>query len=236
MESVASNTPSSSDNNHHPPALRLRSIQQPIVDRIVRAINHHLSLLHRKDSDFFVLGATGNVYTVTLSITPSCSCPDHTIPCKHILFVFIRVLGVSLDDACLQRRILRPCQLNRLLSTPTSPETMAGVKVRERFHQLFFQTRQSALQSVVDRKDSTNCPICLGEMERGERVVSCATCQNSIHEECLLRWKRSRGRRSATCVICRARWRDGEKYLNLAAYVGEDNPTVEDNGIPACSN
>ncbi|XP_041019281.1 mitogen-activated protein kinase kinase kinase 1 [Juglans microcarpa x Juglans regia] len=237
MESVASNTPSSSD-NHHPP-LRFRPIHQPIADRIVRALSHHLSLLHRKDSNFFVLGATGNVYTVTLSVTPSCSCPDHTTPCKHILFVFIRVLGVSLDDTCFQRRTLRPCQLNRLLSTPTSPEVIAGAKVRERFHELFFKARQNASQSIVDIKDNTNCPVCLSEMGKGhERVVICATCQNPIHEECLLKWKRSRGRRSASCVLCRARWRDGaeqEKYLNLAAYVGEDNPTVEDGGI-LCSS
>lgn len=37
-------------------------------------------------------------------------------------------------------------------------------------------------------------------------------------------WKRSSGRRSASCVICRARWKDinrivkQDKYLNLAAY------------------
>jgi hypothetical protein len=70
------------------------------------------------------------------------------------------------------------------------------------------------------------CPVCLDEMRSGERVVSCGTCRNPIHEECLLRWKRSRGRRPASCVICRARWRDRadqERYLNLAAYISGDN-------------
>ncbi|XP_062165343.1 uncharacterized protein LOC133871898 [Alnus glutinosa] len=218
MESVASNS-SSFDNR------RFRPIK-PIADRIVRALRHHLRLLHRLESKFFVLGATGNVYTVALSSTPSCTCPDRTTPCKHILFVFIRVLGVSLDDACLRRRNLRPCHVNRLLETPTAPGVLAGASVRERFHQLFFQARQGTSRPNVEIQDGITCPVCLDEMRSGERVVSCGTCRNPIHEECLLRWKRSRGRRPASCVICRARWRDRvdqERYLNLAAYISEDN-------------
>lgn len=222
MESVGSNSSTPQPHRSQP---RYKPTQ-PIADRIVRALRHQLRLLHRSDqSKFFVLGATGNVYTVTLSSTPSCTCPDRTTPCKHILFIFIRALGVSLDDACLRRRTLRPCQLNRLLGTPTLPDALAGASVRERFHQLFFQARQGAnLQPIVEIEDGTTCPICLDEMVKEERVVSCGTCRNPIHEECLLRWKRSRGRRSASCVICRARWRaEQEKYLNLAAYVTEDN-------------
>lgn len=39
---------------------------------------------------FAVLGSTGNVYTVTITTQPSCSCPDFQKrgdPCKHLLFV-----------------------------------------------------------------------------------------------------------------------------------------------------
>lgn len=228
MASVASNSPSSSD--HHRPRLRFRPTQ-PIADRIVRALRHKLRLLHRSESKFFVLGATGNVYTVTLSATPTCTCPDRTTPCKHILFILIRVLGVSLDDACLRRRILRPCRLNRLLGTPTLPEALAGARVRERFHQLFFQPSLGASQPAVEVEEGTTCPVCLDGMGKDEKVVSCGTCQNPIHEECLLRWKRSRGRRSANCVLCRARWRtDLETYLNLAAYVSEDDTADQGDG------
>ncbi|KAA8525252.1 hypothetical protein F0562_007107 [Nyssa sinensis] len=203
MESVAS---SSTRPGHRPHPHY--TVTQPVTDRIIRALSHHLRLLHRSDSSFFILGATRNVYTVTLSATPSCTCPDRTTPCKHILFVFIRVLGVSLDDACLRRRTLRPCQLSRLLGTPTSPEALAGANLREMFHQLFFQARQAVSQPSFEIEDGTTCPVCLEEMGRGDKVVACRTCRNPIHEECFLAWKRSRGRRSASCVICRARWRD----------------------------
>ncbi|KAF5748269.1 mitogen-activated protein kinase kinase kinase 1 [Tripterygium wilfordii] len=205
----------------------------PVAERIVRAIRHRLRLLHRSESNFFVLGATGNVYTVILSTTPSCTCPDRTTPCKHILFVLIRVLGVSLDDTCLRRRTLRPCQLSRLLGLPTLPESFAGEALRRAFHELFFQSRPQ--RSAIEIQEGTVCPVCLDEMDTGERVAACGTCRNMIHEECLLKWKRSGGRRSASCVICRARWRDmraGEdKYLNLGAYVSDDDGGIVCGGV-----
>uniref|UniRef100_A0A6N2KZU2 SWIM-type domain-containing protein n=1 Tax=Salix viminalis TaxID=40686 RepID=A0A6N2KZU2_SALVM len=241
MESVGSNSsPSSSsadshDRHGHRLHLRLKPGRQ-VAERISRAIRQPLHLLHRSEASFYILGSTGNVYTVTLNATPTCSCPDRTRPCKHILFVLIRVLGVSLDDACLRRRNLRICQLNRLLGTATLPEALAGVCVRERFHQMFFQRRYGVLRPRVEVEDGTTCPICLEEMEKGEKVVACGSCRNTVHEECLMRWKRSKGRRAASCVICRARWRDRndeDKYLNLAAYAGGDDTAGDGVGICA---
>lgn len=224
MESVASNSNSTPPNNNHRRRHRQFKHTQPISDRIVRALRHRLRLLHRSNSTFFIFGATGNVYTVTLSSTPSCTCPDRTTPCKHILFVLIRVLGLSLDDRCLRRRNLLPCQLQRLLSMPTLPEAVAGCTLRQRFHQLFFDGRDKGRK--IEMEEGATCPICLEEMGKGEKLVACGTCRNGIHEECLIRWKRSKGRRSASCVICRARWRDRmeqDKYVNLSAYVSEDD-------------
>ncbi|RDX61181.1 Mitogen-activated protein kinase kinase kinase 1, partial [Mucuna pruriens] len=220
MDSIASNSNSPPNHNHHP---RFKP-SQPISDRIVRALRHRLRLLHRSGSSFFVFGATGNVYTVTLSSTPSCTCPDRTTPCKHILFVFIRVLGVSLDDVCLRRRTLRPCQLQRLLGTPTLAEAVAGGTLRQRFHQLFLGG--GSRRAKIEVEEGATCPVCLEEMGKEQKLVACGTCRNPIHEECLMRWKRTRGRGATSCVICRARWRDRveqDKYLNLSAYVSQDD-------------
>ncbi|KAL3498501.1 hypothetical protein ACH5RR_041233 [Cinchona calisaya] len=228
MESVASS--STPPHNHQP-----FEPTQPLAERVIRALRHRLRLLHRSDeSTFFVLGVTGNVYTVNLSAAPSCTCPDRTTPCKHILFVFIRVLGVSLDDSCLWRRTLRPCQLNRLLSLPASTEALAGNAVRKMFHQLFFQAGPSTSSGPhVEIEGGTSCPVCLEEMGKGEKIVACGTCRNPIHEECLRAWKKSSRRRSTSCVLCRARWRntaDQENYLNLSAYISEDEMVVDDEG------
>lgn len=63
-------------------------------------------------------------------------------------------------------------------------------------------------------------------MNEEEKIAACFTCRNPIHEECLMAWKRSNSRRrSISCVLCRARWRDvrneleGDKYLNLSPYI-----------------
>ncbi|XP_075524210.1 uncharacterized protein LOC142556619 [Primulina tabacum] len=231
MESVASS--STPPPNHHHQRHRF-SPTQPYSDRITRALHHRLRLLHRSGPHFFILGATGNVYTVNISSTPSCTCPDRTVPCKHILFVFIRVLGVPLDNSCLWRRTLRPCQLHQLLDIPTSVDALAGAAVRERFHQMFSKEKGGGSRPPVVVADCDGaCPVCLEEMKRDMKVVACGTCKNVIHEECFLAWKKSCGRRSATCVLCRARWRnnggDLEKYLNLSAYVNEDDLS-EENG------
>ncbi|KAK3212993.1 hypothetical protein Dsin_017699 [Dipteronia sinensis] len=230
MESVASNeTPQ----DHRP---RFRH-NQPVADRIGRALRHHLRLLHRTaDSIFFMLGVTGNVYTVTLSSSPSCTCPDRITPCKHILFVYIRVLGVSMYDTCLRKRNLSPYHLNRLLNKPTLVNSLAGAGLRERFHELFFQQQRNNNNSNCDDnngggggvekrvEDGSTCPICLDDGGKGS-VVSCGTCRNWIHEECYMMWKRS-GRRRTSCVICRAKWRTAtvqDKYLNLGPYLHQED-------------
>lgn len=233
-----------------------------VANRIIRALQHQLRLLHRAGADFFVLGATGNVYTVTLATTPACTCPDPAVPCKHILFVLLRVLGLSLDEACVWRQSLRPCQVARLVGTPTYPDVLAGPRARERFHQLWsarvaaakadHRRQQEAGATSSGRLDGAACPVCLEEMSpspqaqggaagQGQVLLTCGTCRNSVHAECFARWKRSRARRAATCVVCRARWRQPSReqeqhYMNLSAYMNEENDVVmqsDDGGLCA---
>ncbi|KAM0044147.1 putative transferase chromatin regulator PHD family [Helianthus debilis subsp. tardiflorus] len=223
----------SASNSPPPPPPPTEYPPEPLTERVLRALEHRLRLLHRSNSDFFVLGATGNVYTVNLSPAPTCSCPDRTTPCKHILFVYIRVLSVSLDDPCLWGTTLRPHQLTRLLSAPVSFDAVAGVAIRQRFQEMYLQraaTHPDGKVPPVRAEEGAACPICLEEMGREDRkLVACATCKNPIHEDCLLAWKRSSRRRSTSCVICRARWRDRaeqEKYINLSAYVTQDEENI----------
>ncbi|OLP84409.1 hypothetical protein AK812_SmicGene34728 [Symbiodinium microadriaticum] len=83
--------------------------RQPSIatcDRIDRALEQRLYLLklerHRAGAGglFHVLGSTGNVYTVNVGTKPSCDCPDFLKgrgPCKHILFIWLRVLQLEED-------------------------------------------------------------------------------------------------------------------------------------------
>ncbi|XP_020594506.1 uncharacterized protein LOC110034600, partial [Phalaenopsis equestris] len=196
------------------------SPRMTINSRIFRALHHPLLLLHRSGHTFHILGSTSNVYTVILSQTPTCSCPDPTIPCKHILFILLRVLRLPHHHPSLLRRFLRPSFLPRLLSSPTNPESVANPRLLQRFRQLFFSaTVARSGDGEENRSSGGACPVCLEEMETEieERVVRCGVCGNGLHEECWGRWKRIRGRRGAKCVICRARWRERrevDRYLN----------------------
>src|SRR5437016_13385833 len=82
------------------------------VARLDRALNQRLYLLNdeqksqklqtnqdQKQDEFSyeVLGSTGSVYKVVLSVNPSCNCPDflkRSKRCKHILFILHRYLGL----------------------------------------------------------------------------------------------------------------------------------------------
>ncbi|KAJ1627610.1 hypothetical protein T492DRAFT_173711 [Pavlovales sp. CCMP2436] len=58
-------------------------------------------------SYFEVMGSTGVVYRVTLDAQPSCDCPDESgHSCKHLLWVYLRVLGVGRASSNLQQRAL----------------------------------------------------------------------------------------------------------------------------------
>lgn len=249
-ESVGSpNSPTPAPESSSAASYQQQQHQHVLYDRITRALTHDLRLLDRTNSsDFFVLGFTGNVYYVTLSASLACTCPDRApVPCKHILFVLLKVLSVSLHDPIIRnRKTLRPCQLRRLLAAPTSEDNgvVAGVRARMRFRQVFFGNGGDDSEDERRKRIEGACPVCLDEMGTGREVLVCGICGNGLHTECFKRWKRSRGRRSATCVICRSRWREkkkNEKYVNLSAYVeadggGDGGAGIRSGGGDVCSS
>ncbi|KAI3860394.1 hypothetical protein MKW92_034534 [Papaver armeniacum] len=190
---------------------------KPVANRIKEALQERLCLLHC--SDFFILGTTGDVFNVGLSTTPSCSCPDRMIPCKHILFVFLRVLEVSLSDSCVRRKTLQPCQLRRLLHTPTSPQIIAGSRVRERFLHLY--SSKSDL-GPPPKPELGECIKCDRQMYAEDEVLECDQCEYIGHEECMIYRKTEYG--APFCGFCGNRWSEGweKEYLNLASYMREE--------------
>jgi hypothetical protein len=87
----------------------------------------------------FVLGATGNFYTVKLNQMPSCSCPDAAKgnTCKHLLFVMLRVLKLPQSDPWVWQKALLSTKLEDLLNISTVNEGIIGSqRVRHWFHEI----------------------------------------------------------------------------------------------------
>ena len=69
--------------------------------RIERALCQRIFLISmtqitERKREFEILGNSGNLYKVTLGNQKHhCSCPDDTVPCKHILFVQLRIFKLA---------------------------------------------------------------------------------------------------------------------------------------------
>ncbi|KAG0611057.1 hypothetical protein M758_7G111400 [Ceratodon purpureus] len=226
-----------------------------VRERIQRAYQHRLYLIEKKmmgtgessptGCEFYVLGATGNVYSVKLEKRPSCTCPDAARGnvCKHHLFVMLRVLKLPQSDPRVWQKALLSTELEELLNmSATNEGVLASQLVRQRFHEITgpdpeTNARPNDTVNSIQRDLEGDCPICYEAMagnngKPGEPVVFCKSCGNNVHRDCFEKWsrsKRSTGGR-VTCIYCRAEWDDirskkSQKsetahggYVNLASY------------------
>lgn len=220
-----------------------------VSERIGRAFQHRLYLIDKKPvvgdnpdrlaaCEFFVLGATGNVYSVRLDRMPSCTCPDFKKgnTCKHILFVMLRVLKLPVDDPRVWQKALLTSELQELqhISCLNEENVLASQKVRARFREIAgSNSGKEERDRKVQRDLEGDCPVCYEPLDRAkEDVVFCRVCGNNVHRDCFMRWSKSKREGTVTCVYCRAPWDDegknkkgkGEDYVNLAAYSDSHRP------------
>ncbi|KAI3923340.1 hypothetical protein MKW98_026933 [Papaver atlanticum] len=190
---------------------RREQISNGAKDRIRKAFHDNFSLLHRSKGKKFVLDDTGTVYNVTLSTTPSCRCTcRYNVPCKHILFVFLRALGISQNDCRIWRKGLKPSQLADLRNMPTSAQTLAGAHARthEKFLRLFSMSEVNVGPPKIADGNAiaVRCPECYQHMCWGEEVLICEQCWDVGHKSCLTgRRKRDTGK-APVCARCREEW------------------------------
>ncbi|KAI4129207.1 MAG: hypothetical protein LQ338_002366 [Usnochroma carphineum] len=134
-----------------------------------------------------MVGTTGNIYHVTVSQEPHCTCPDNRKgnQCKHIVYVLHNVLKA-------------PEHLQYQLSFLSS-------ELREIFAQAPTPVEKASGKEEVDGKRKEiagDCPICFMEFEpEKEEIVWCkAACGNNIHKHCFEQWAKSQGMTKVTCV------------------------------------
>ncbi|KZT69892.1 hypothetical protein DAEQUDRAFT_726214 [Daedalea quercina L-15889] len=221
---------------------------QNILDRLDRVISQRFFLIDRHRNgdelreEFSVLGSTGNVYTVIIDKTPSCNCPDATKGnhCKHILFVFLKVVQVTKDSGYWYQKALLTSELQNIFDhAPLAPNALANAHVREAYARATGKASTSAAAKQPEKKRvpgaEDDCPICYEKMHgaAAATLVWCEACGNALHKECFTQWAataRQKGQ-PVTCVFCRAKWvgaggsasggsRSYEGYVNLADVAG----------------
>lgn len=194
--------------------------------------------------DFVVLGATSNVYTVKISGSPSCTCPDAVKGnvCKHHLFVMLRVLRRRESDPLVWQRGLLPQEVAAVLAGGAqAPDAaaLASPAVKQRYKDAAGGGSGSGGGGggAAPRAIDDDCPVCQEEMA-AEAVAHCFSCGNACHKQCIGMWtntRRSQGL-APTCPFCRGAWAApgaagggaspaSPGYVNLG---GGESPSLEE--------
>eukprot|EP00123_Amoebidium_parasiticum_P010741 comp20288_c0_seq1/m.25458 comp20288_c0_seq1/g.25458 ORF comp20288_c0_seq1/g.25458 comp20288_c0_seq1/m.25458 type:complete len:323 (-) comp20288_c0_seq1:266-1234(-) len=222
------------------------SANENVRQRIERAVTQRMYMVDRtRKSDthesFAVLGSTGNVYTVDITHKLSCDCPDfqkRQACCKHILFVFLKVLKQPPTSAYIYQSALVTKELQEIFdAAPIDPrDVLANKNVVAAYKGSDSQAGEEGKEEGR-RPAEGPCPVCFEDMNEGgkEALTWCRTCGNNMHMDCFRQW---RGREVAsgkqvTCVYCRAVWLEAsagtpgkgddvskEGYRNLGSLQG----------------
>lgn len=192
-----------------------------VRERIDRAKEHRLLLVNlevaaRGEITATVLGHTGNVYDVRIGARVVCTCPDFLkakAACKHLLFVFLRVLRIPDDDPRLWQRALIPRELSELRSRLSNGSELP---VEVQAPAAVISACRSA-GPVVRQSPGAPCPVCFDPVETLAGASCCAGCGRNLHTECLAQWREATGetlpegvpaselvtRSTRSCPLCR---------------------------------
>ncbi|RSH80431.1 uncharacterized protein EHS24_009009 [Apiotrichum porosum] len=212
-----------------------------INERMERVMAQRMFMVDRIDASigdermeiFKVAGSTGNVYTITLGSTiMSCDCPDAlkgNCPCKHLIFIFLKVLKVPRSSHIWYQKALLPDEVAMALSAKDTASASASNEARKAY-------LRAAGAVVTDDDDAgpseaapqpsnddgkrlsalgDDCPVCFEEMtaeenDRGQLVfdMTAQGCGKPLHTQCFNMWSSAARKKGGpiTCVWCRAAW------------------------------
>jgi len=214
-----------------------------IAERIDRAIQQRLFLIETSSPTtcsehggpkitLSVLGSTGNIYEVTISKIPHCNCPDHAKGniCKHLLFVMLKVAGLSVSSHLVYQSAYLEEELQSIvtalqgrLQQRLGSDVVANEAVRQRHQHLKncgdepdananADGDEGKVAAVVQRQDieGNDCPICFDSLGSTLLTFCQQTCGTNFHSACMKVWTNQPSQRNnPTCPNCRQPWVDG---------------------------
>ncbi len=173
--------------------------------------------------EYVVLGSTGNVYTVEISICPTCTCPDYETRgrrCKHIYFILSRLMKVSPANEDKEFYTFEDLAVMFCNIPDVTQNIMIDGGKKNKYEKLKINDKTGE----VEKKGLDDlCPICLDDLDDGsnEEIEYCRySCGKPIHKVCFEMWCKKKG--SKNCVFCSSPWislsssqKNNSKYLNL---------------------
>jgi hypothetical protein len=169
---------------------------------------------------FAVMGSTGNVYTVSIKSSPTCTCPDYILRknrCKHIFFILIRAMKVTNED----KKKYSKDDLKKMFKN--IPKIASNLIADEEINELYKSAKTGTTKEdvKVEMKGADDiCPICLDDLTNGEIDYCKYSCGKCVHKKCFEMYAR---KNTAICVFCRAEWKPKKSkekkggYINLLA-------------------
>ena len=153
--------------------------------------------------------------------------------CKHLLFVFLKVLRVSHSShICYQRHLLQSELRQVFDQAPAATQVAAQVAASQAVCSEYAKitgnvsTEPGAAASLVVRKPLEECSVCFDDFTATDVTCWCETgCGGNFHKECIQKWldQKRRERSDQTCPLCRTLWPSAGA---AAASVGSPGATV----------
>ena len=205
------------------------------ANRINKALNQKMFLVKIEQLDvmeteipyikFHILGTLGYVYEVFCDDTKIfCNCQDaekHKHFCKHVYFVFYRVMDyrLSINLSNLPMTAVFDSFIEKIFLSRINKKLVASKKQRDLYEKLINQTIE-----YVDRKEiiGESCPICFEdftqeEIDEGKISFCNIQCGTNFHKSCFEKW--AEFKKTVTCVFCRSILiQKRKKYISLHNY------------------
>jgi len=141
-----------------------------------------------------ISGSTNNNYRITiLSNTLMCSCMDcqmshyKGIYCKHVCFVFIKIIQSRDFDFFL-----------KMILSNEDREKLTKILEEMTFSTNPIRPTSAFTSELSERNVGNECPICYEILD--EDLSKCPDCENAVHTDCVKQWLRYH----KTCVFCRS--------------------------------
>lgn len=202
-------------NKINDPNRKLRGLIQKLylVETLPATVPEELS--------YQIMGSTGNVYTVTISTNPSCTCPDYQTRhnrCKHIYFVLLRIMQVPDKDT----NIITYTKQEVITMFSKIPQVTNYLCVDEKTRDMYIKLKlkQDGSGKTAQKDLDDVCPVCLDDLTNGFKLEYCKYgCGKNIHAECYSMMNKKKDKCDMICVFCRASWHEDptakDKYINL---------------------